>query len=174
MIDLVAKERSADERFVAELTDLVNEVYAAAEKGIWLEGTDRTSPAEIAAMIEAGHLVVARDGDTVTGAMRLQRLPTGEGEFGMLVAHPDRRGAGIGRALIAYAEDWARSEGMHTMQLELLFPRDWTHPVKQFLHDWYQRLGYRVVRHGDLGEDYPALIPRLATDCDFLVFHKAL
>jgi len=164
MIDLVEKERSADEQFVAELTDLVNEVYAAAEKGIWIEGTDRTSPAEIAAMIEAGQLVVARDGDAVIGAMRLQRLPTGEGEFGMLVARPERRGAGIGRDLIAYAEDWARSQGLRTMQLELLFPRDWTHPVKQLLHDWYQRLGYRVVRHGDLGEDYPDLIPRLATE----------
>ena len=174
MIDLVEKERSADERFVAELTELVNEVYAAGEKGIWIEGTDRTGPAEIAAMIEAGHLVVARDGDAVIGAMRLQRLPTGEGEFGMLVAHPAHRGAGIGRELIAYAEDWARSQGLRTMQLELLFPRGWTHPVKQFLHDWYQRLGYRVVRHGDLGEDYPDLIPRLATECDFLVFHKAL
>ena len=174
MIDLVEKERSADEQFVAELTDLVNEVYAAAEKGIWIEGTDRTSPAEIAAMIEAGQLVVARDGDAVIGAMRLQRLPTGEGEFGMLVARPERRGAGIGRDLIAYAEDWARSRGLPAMQLELLFPSGWTHPVKQLLHDWYQRLGYRVVRHGDLGEDYPDLIPRLATECDFLVFHKAL
>jgi len=85
MMEHVAKERSADDRFVAELTDLVNEVYAAGEKGIWIEGTDRTSPAEIAAMIEAGHLVVARDGDAVVGAMRLQRLPSGEGEFGMLV-----------------------------------------------------------------------------------------
>ena len=93
MIQLVEKVRSADERFVAELTELVNEVYAAGEKGIWIEGTDRTSPAEIAAMIEAGHLVVARDGDAVIGAMRLQRLPTGEGEFGMLVAHPARRAA---------------------------------------------------------------------------------
>ncbi|MCU7726929.1 GNAT family N-acetyltransferase [Actinoplanes sp. KI2] len=174
MIYLVEKERSADERFVAEVTELVNRAYAVAEQGIWLEGTDRTSPAEIAAMIDAGHLVAARDGDALIGVMRLQRLPTGEGEFGMLVADPARRGAGIGRDLIAYAEDWARSRSLPAMQLELLFPSGWTHPVKQFLRDWYQRLGYRVVRHGHLGEDYPDLVPRLATECDFLVFHKAL
>jgi hypothetical protein len=60
------------------------------------------------------------------------------------------------------------------MQLELLVPRTWKHPVKEFLRDWYTRIGYRVVRTGDLGEDYPALVPRLATPCDFLVFHKDL
>lgn len=174
MIYHVNPSLSGDEAFVGAVADLVNEVYEAAEKGIWIDGTDRTSPPEIAAMIAAGELVVARDGRLVVGAMRLQRLPTGEGEFGMLVAHPERRGAGIGRDLIAYAESWARSEGLTTMQLELLYPSTWTHPVKQFLHEWYTRLGYRVVAHGDLATDYPALVPRLATACDFLVFHKPL
>ena len=165
---------SSDDRFVAAVAALVNEVYAAAEEGIWIDGTVRTNSAEIAAMSSAGELVVAREDDEVVGAMRLQSLPSGEGEFGMLVAHPERRGAGIGRDLIAYAESWARSEGLKTMQLELLYPRTWTHPVKKFLHDWYNRLGYEVVRHGDFAEDYPALVPRLATPCDFLVFHKTL
>jgi len=28
------------------------------------------------------------------------------------------------------------------MRLELLTPRDWEHPVKKFLDEWYQRIGY--------------------------------
>jgi GNAT superfamily N-acetyltransferase len=166
---------SEDAGFAAEAAGLVNEVYADAEKGMWLDGTDRVTAGEIEAMIDAGRLVVARDADgTLVGAMQLQRLPTGEGEFGMLVAHPQRRGAGIGKDLIAYGESWARTQGLTTMQLELLYPSTWTHPVKKFLYDWYTRLGYRVIGTGDLADDYPELVSRLATPCDFLIFHKAL
>ena len=60
------------------------------------------------------------------------------------------------------------------MQLELLVPREWTHPSKQFLADWYDRLGYRVTQRADLAEDYPHLAPSLATPCDFLVYRKDL
>jgi GNAT superfamily N-acetyltransferase len=168
-----ASDRSPD--LVAAVTDLVNEAYATAEKGMWLDGTDRATPAEIAAMISAGQLVVARDpAGVLVGAMRLRQLPTGEGEFGMLVTDPGRRGEGIGKDLIAYAESWARRRGATTMQLELLYPNTWTHPVKKALHDWYTRLGYAVVRTGDLADDYPDLVARLATPCDFLIFHKSL
>lgn len=158
----------------ARVAALVNVVYAAAEEGLWIEGTDRVSPAEIAAYADAGELVLAHDGDDLVGAARVRRLPGGEAELGMLVAHPERRGAGIGRDLIAYAEGWARTEGIATMQLELLVPQSWVHPVKQFLYEWYSRLGYQVVRKGSFADDYPALAPRLATPCDYLIFHKPL
>jgi GNAT superfamily N-acetyltransferase len=172
---VISRAVDASAGFVAAVTDLVNEAYAVAEEGMWLDGTDRATPAEIADMIAAGQLVIARDPDgTLIGAMRLQQLPTGEGELGMLVTHPKRRGAGIGKDLVGYAEDWARNRGADTMQLELLYPNTWTHPVKKFLRDWYTRLGYVVVRTGDLADDYPGLVARLATPCDFLIFHKPL
>ena len=60
------------------------------------------------------------------------------------------------------------------MQLELLVPQTWTHPVKAFLHAWYTRMGYQRVRTGRLEEAYPALQPQLATPCDFAVYHKDL
>jgi hypothetical protein len=56
----------------------------------------------------------------------------------------------------------------------VLVPRDWTHPVKEFLAGWYSRIGYRVVRTGSLDEAYPALVPLLATQCDFVIYHKDL
>jgi GNAT superfamily N-acetyltransferase len=165
---------AGDPVFVAGVTGLVNRVYRDGEKGLWNDGAERTGPAEVAALIAAGQLVTARDGGTLVGVARVHRLPGGEGEFGMLAADPARRGEGIGRDLVAYAEGWAVDLGLPTMQLELLVPRGWTHPVKQFLREWYTRIGYRVVRVGDLADDYPALVPRLAGPCDFLVFHKDL
>ena len=92
----------------------------------------------------------------------------------MLVADPERRGEGIGRDLIRFAEERCRRRGASSMQLELLVPRDWTHPTKQFLDAWYTRIGYRPARTGRIDDDYPHLAPLLATPCDFVVYHKAL
>jgi ribosomal protein S18 acetylase RimI-like enzyme len=92
----------------------------------------------------------------------------------MLVASPDRRGVGIGRQLVGFAEHWARTQGLSTMQLELLVPQTWTHPVKEFLRAWYTRIGYRRVRTGRLEEAYPMLQPQLATPCDFVIYEKDL
>lgn len=173
-IEIAEPGRAGDEAFVTEVTDLVNTVYADGEKGIWAEGTRRTDAAEVASIIRAGELGVARRGGVVLGAVRVRLLPSGEGEFGMLAAHPDHRGTGLGRELVAFAENWARARGVRTMQLEVLFPNEWEHPVKAFLRDWYIRSGYLVVRKGDFAEDYPALVPHLATPCDYLIFNKAL
>ena len=60
------------------------------------------------------------------------------------------------------------------MQLELLVPQTWTHPVKEFLRAWYTRIGYRHVRTDRLADAYPALQPQLATPCDFVIYHKTL
>jgi hypothetical protein len=69
---------------------------------------------------------------------------------------------------------YARSRGSTTMQLELLQPRDWTHPEKEVLDAWYTRLGYRPVRTGRIEESYPHLSPLLAGPSDFVVYHKPL
>lgn len=161
-----------DTALAAQIADLVNRVYAEAEEGLWLDGTARTSEAEVADLIRAGQIAVMRSDERVVGAVRVQLLDDGVGEFGMLVAAPDQRGTGLGRVLVSFAEQWGRERGLSRMQLELLVPQTWKHPVKEFLRDWYTRIGYRVVRTGDLGDDYPGLVPQLAGPCDFLVFHK--
>ncbi|GAA4455065.1 GNAT family N-acetyltransferase [Phytohabitans houttuyneae] len=165
---------SGDAAFLAEATDLINRVYADAEKGIWREGTERTTVEALAGIVRAGELAAARVDGHLAGAVRVQRLATGEGEFGMLVASPEHRGAGLGRRLVEFAEGWARDQGLATMQLELLLPREWEHPVKEFLRAWYTRIGYRPVRTASFAEEFPGLEPLLATPADFVVYHKRL
>ena len=92
----------------------------------------------------------------------------------MLVADPDRRGIGIGRDLVAFAEELSRQRGLGAMQLELLVPRGWTHPEKERLHAWYTRIGYAPVRSGTIDGSYPHLAPLLATPCDFVIYEKDL
>lgn len=163
-----------DARLAAEIADLVNRVYAEAEAGLWLDGAVRTGEAEVADLIRAGQIAAVRSDGRVMGAVRVQQLDDELGEFGMLVAAPEARGTGVGRDLVSFAEQWGRGRGLVRMQLELLVPQTWDHPVKEFLRDWYTRIGYRVVRKGDLSDDYPALVEHLACPCDFLVFHKDL
>lgn len=171
-VDIAFAPRAAGE--VRDYVDLVNRVYAEAEKGLWQEGAERTDAEEIAAVIRAGELVEARLGGQLVGCVHVTTIEGGLGEFGMLVAAPEFRGVGIGRDLVAFAEDWARQQKYATMQLELLMPQTWTHPVKEFLHGWYTRIGYRPVRTEPFDEAYPALQPLLATPCDFVIYHKAL
>ena len=173
MID-VRFAASEDLALVNELAELVNRVYDVAEAGLWVEGQTRTSPAVMTDVIRAGRIALARVNGRVVGLVHIQRLDSGEGEFGMLVADPDYRGHGVGGALIGFAERWAVGKGLDTMQLELLAPREWTHPSKEHLKAWYNRLGYRLKRVERLGEGYPELEPLLGTPCDLLVYHKGL
>ncbi|SHN75533.1 Acetyltransferase (GNAT) family protein [Cryptosporangium aurantiacum] len=165
---------SRDDVLVARLADLVNEVYETAEQGLWIPGTTRTTVDEIAELIRAGELWVARLDDEVVGCVRIRQLDERTAEFGMLVAAPKYRGIGIGRELVRFAEKAGRSAGAAVMQLEVLVPQDWAHPSKEFLRDWYGRIGYRVVRTGDFQVAEPRLAPLLATPCDYVVFHKPL
>ncbi len=163
-----------DAALVHELAGLVNRVYAVAEEGLWADGSPRTTPAEMAELIAAGQIAVAQAQERIVGAVRIRRLDTGEGELGMLVADPAHRGTGVGRELIRFAERWARDQGLDTMQLEVLVPRRWAHPSKEFLKAWYTRVGYRPVQTGQFDESYPELAPLLATPCDFIIYHKNL
>jgi ribosomal protein S18 acetylase RimI-like enzyme len=173
-VELLSRSARSDAALMERITELANEVYAVAEAGLWTDGASRTSVGEIDELTRAGEIAVARMGDKVVGCVRLQRLDERTGEFGMLCADPAHRGIGIGRELVRFAEQKSRADGVSTMQLELLVPREWTHPTKQFLAEWYSRMGYRVARTGTIDELYPDLAPLLATPCDFVIYRKEL
>ena len=173
-IHLLPSAASDDATVVQPVADLVNEVYAVAEEGLWLDGAARTTTTEVAGLIRAREIAVARLGGRIVGSVRIQRLDETTGEFGMLTAHPAHRGLGIGRELMHFAERTSRAAGCASRQLELLVPREWTHPVKAFLAAWYTRSGYALIRTGTIEEAYPALAPLLATPCDFRIYRKDL
>ena len=162
------------EGLVGELAALVNRVYAEAEAGLWAVDVPRTTEDELAEQIRAGEIAVAWLDGRIVGGVRVRRLESGEAEFGMLVAEPAHRGAGVGSRLVNFAERRGRELGAEVMQLEVLMPRSWKHPFKEYLDAWYTRLGYRVVRVGRFEESYPRLAPHLAGPCDFRVYQKGL
>ena len=46
--------------------------------------------------------------------------------------------------------------------------------IKEFLAAWYARIAYAPQGTESLERMYPNLVPELATDCDFTVWHKSL
>lgn len=164
----------ADDATVTALTELINEVYASSEKGLWIEGMARTTPEEIGALVRDGQIAVARLDARLAGCVRVHRVDASTSEFGMLAASPAYQGTGVGRALVRYAERHGRDQGSRLMRLELLVPREWSHPSKEFLAGWYGRIGYRPVRTGTIEDAHPHLAAWLATPCDVVVYEKPL
>ena len=162
-----------DERVVGEITDLINRVYATAEAGLWVDGAARTTTTEIGEMIAADQIALARVDGQIVGSIRIQQLDDGVGEFGMLVADPAHRGKRVGSELIRFAEELSRWRGLTVMQLELLVPRGWSHPTKEYLHAWYTRIGYRPVRTGRR-RDVPAPRAVAGNPVRFRRYHKPL
>jgi GNAT superfamily N-acetyltransferase len=165
---------SGDARLVDELTELINVVYATAESGLWREGVTRTTASELADLIAAREIAVAARNGHIAGAVRIHDVAGDTSEFGMLAAAPDQRARGVGRALLDFAEGQGRERGLRAIQLELLVPRTWQHPSKEFLKAWYGRPGYRLVRTTQLDDGHPHLAPLLATPCDLEVHEKPL
>ena len=174
LVDRLSPDAATDTALMTALSTMVNAVYAEAERGLWREGMARTSATELAELTTEGRIAVATvDGEAV-GCVRVDRLADDLGEFGMLAADPRCRGAGVGRELVRFAEQTSLAEGCERMQLELLVPRDWKHPNKEFLAGWYGRLGYRLTHVGEPAQHLPDLAPLLATTCDFRIYHKDL
>ena len=161
-----------DARLVDHLTSLINDVYEVAERGLWRDGATRTTTSELAELIRAGQIAVATVDGRIVGSIRVHDVEDDASEFGMLVADPEHRGTGVGRALVAFAEQHSHERGRRAMQLELLLPREWQHPQKEFLKAWYGRIGYRPIRNSSIEAAYPHLAPLLATACDLAVYEK--
>jgi GNAT superfamily N-acetyltransferase len=159
---------------IRRLSDLINEVYDDAESGMWKRKGTRTNPAEVERLLRAQAVILAEIDGALVGSVNVNRMSDGVGEFGMLVADRKYRGEGIGSALVKHAEKWARDQASHTMRLEILTPRHWTHPSKEFLRQWYSRNGYAPQTTEPFESMYPELVPELATECDFTVWHKSL
>jgi GNAT superfamily N-acetyltransferase len=167
-------DEAGDAALVERLAQLINGVYAVAERGLWREGAKRTTPADLAGLIRAGEIVAATVDGAIEGCLRLHDVAEDTSEFGILVAAPGRRNTGIGNALLDFAEERSRARGMRAIRLELLVPREWTHPSKELLKGWYGRRGYRRVHTGPLTATYPELAPLLATPCDLELHEKPL
>lgn len=172
-IRLLPPTAAGDSDLVHLVTALTNDVYAAAEVGMWQPGTPRTDHDEIAAAMGAGEILAAYADDRLVGVVRTA-VADGVGWLGMLAVSSGVRGAGIGRGLIDAAEELARDAAATVMQIEVLTPLDGSNASKAELDRWYRRLGYEHIRDDDLAAHHATLGALLATPSVLRVYEKSL
>jgi GNAT superfamily N-acetyltransferase len=155
---------------------LVESAYrgASARRG-WSHEADllegqRTDLAALAAMIDdpAQHLLAFRDNDVLRACVAVTDKGDGLAYLGMLTVDPDRQAAGLGRLILAAAEDHAAAFGARRVEMTVIAQR-------AELIAWYQRRGYtltgeqRPFPHGDPRFGLPK-----REDLVFVVMEKAL
>lgn len=127
--------RSAREDEAGEITTLVNEAYAI--EAFFKVDTDRTTRAEVADLFAQGTFLVADGPDgRLLGSVHVSVTESG-GYFGMLSVAPATQRSGLGRRLIAAAEELAVERGCSVMDLSVVNVRD-------SLLAWYEKAGYRA------------------------------
>ncbi|WP_313349171.1 GNAT family N-acetyltransferase [Paracoccus sp. (in: a-proteobacteria)] len=65
--------------------------------------------------------------------------PAGHVANASFATHPDARGRGIARALVAHAKDWARAQGFRAMQFNFVVATN-----ADAVHSW-QKAGFDIV-----------------------------
>lgn len=143
-----------------ELAALINRAY---EVESFFKIGPRTDTNEIAALLTQHRFLVAREGSRIAGCVLVELRP-GDGYFGMLSVEPARQRAGLGRTLIAAAEEFCSEHGRALMSLKIV-------NLRLELLAFYGALGYR-----ESGTEPwpPAEAERTSQPCHFLVMTKVL
>lgn len=131
----------------------------------------RTDLTELEGMLadENKQLLVLRNGEMLVACVALTDIGDGLSYLGMLTVHPERQAGGVGRLMLAAAEEHAATRfAAATVEMTVIAQR-------QELIAWYIRRGYRVTgerRPFPHGNDRFGL-PR-TNDLEFVVLEKRL
>ena len=159
---------------VDRLTDLVNGVYTTAESGLWADGATRTTASELIALISAREIAIAVQDGRLVGSVQIHDVAPDVSEFGMLVAAPQRRGTGIGRALLEFAEQDGRRARATRDAARTPPAADLAAPEQGIPEGVVLPLRLSGTEDDEMEDAYPHLAPLLAAECDLVVHEKAL
>ena len=144
--------RPGEEADVAAAAEIVERAYEGYVEGVG--GRPAPMDADYSEAVRAGTLFVAEDGAGIAGLIVLA-LDGGHLEVENVAVDPRRQGEGVGRALLAFAEEEARSRGVGELRL-------FTHVVMLRNQRIYTRLGYtEVERRNDNGFERVFYVKRL-------------
>lgn len=145
-----------DEALVERLASIVNQVYLGTEGDMWNEGFQRTRPEMIRTFIRDRELGVAYAQDTPRSLSVSKGRPIDcfhwhpspgatAADFGTFALDALYRGTGLGRQILAFAEE--------------LFPTDLEHAFEARLSAWDTCSGYELVELASFQDDHPDLTP---------------
>jgi GNAT superfamily N-acetyltransferase len=112
---------------------------------------DRTNPETVRRLMRIGKFLLAEDGPNLVACIYLE-LRGEHGYFGMLSVDPSRQRMGVGRQLIAAAENYFREAGCRFSDLKIV-------DVRTELLTHYQRLGYVETGTAMYDDPVPTKMP---------------
>jgi GNAT superfamily N-acetyltransferase len=148
--------RRAESNEAVEVARVINAAFRPAEE-FFVEG-DRISVDGVREFFSKGAFLVAGD---FAGVIYVE-LRGERAYFGLLSVDPAQQGAGIGRALVAAAEDFGRTHGCRYMDIKVV-------NLRTELLPRYEKLGYSHAGTEPWPEGVPSKLP-----CHFLLMEKAL
>ncbi len=123
--------RTAVASEVPALVRLINSAFIVEQ---FVFDGDRINAEETRAFMESGRFLLAEDCAGLAGCVYLE-IREDRGYLGLLAVNPARQGSGLGRKLVAAAEDHFRAAGCRAVDLRVISQRT---PLPPF----YSHLGY--------------------------------
>lgn len=151
--------REAEPREAEVLTNLINAAFRKAES-FFIDG-DRLKLDVVRDLFHSGEFLVAEDNAQVVGCVYLETRGD-RAYLGLLSVQPERQRAGIGRMLMAAAEDRCRRQGHVAIDLQIV-------NLRRELPAYYGGLGYVESGTAPFPEDAGAKLP-----CEFIKMSKSL
>ena len=157
--------RFATEADIPALVTLINTAFQVEK---FFKIGERTDEADLAAHLESGRFLLLEDEAGIAGSVYIEIRPAGtggqaRGYFGMLSVDPARQRGGIGRRLIAAAEEFCREQGCHFMEITIVNLRTELPPL-------YEKFGYRITGEAPFPSDQMPV----SQPCSFLLMEKEL
>ncbi len=141
--------RRAAREDVPALTRLINAAFSVEQ--VAFDG-DRVDAQGVREYTKTGTFLLAEDAAGLAGCVYIE-LHGERSYLGLLSVEPKRQGCGLGRKLMAEAENFARDAGCRAMDLRVISPR-----AEQLL-PFYLRLGYRETGTRPFPVDVASKVP---------------
>jgi GNAT superfamily N-acetyltransferase len=149
----------------ADTDTLVRLINGAFQVEKFFKLGERTDADEVRAHLQSGRFLLAEDERGLAGSVyiEIRNADPKRGYFGMLSVAPERQRAGVGRRLIAAAEEFCREQGCRFMDLSIVDLRTELPPL-------YEKFGYRVCGTAP----FPMDAMPVSQPCSFVLMEKEL
>ncbi|MGC2637927.1 MAG: GNAT family N-acetyltransferase [Acidobacteriaceae bacterium] len=152
--------RFAEERDLDPLMRLVNQAFGV--ESFFIRG-DRLDPERTRDCFRKGRFLLAEENGALAGCVYVE-LHGDRSYLGLLSVDPSRQKTGLGRRLVAAAEEFAREMGSRRMELTVVH-------LRTELPPFYEKLGYATVGTEPIREE---MVPRVTQLCHFIRMSKPL